>query len=311
METRSSIDSSRPQYYLRRFLQHLVLDKGLSDNTRSAYRNDIQRYLTFIENIKLTPENIARKNIEEYIILLKKLGMANSSIARNISAVRMFHLYLAENSISVHNPAGDIEVPKKGTYLPTVLTIPEVECILHSIDMSKLRGIRDRAVFEFMYATGVRVSEAVRVTKSDLNNEHGFCRIFGKGSKERIIPVGESALFYIKRYTNSVRMDLAKNGKAGDLLFLNMRGSGISRISVWKNLKSWAEQAGIKKNISPHTLRHSFATHLLEGGADLRAVQEMLGHSDISTTQIYTHLDREFLKEVIRTFHPREIKGNT
>ncbi|RKY82588.1 site-specific tyrosine recombinase XerD [candidate division KSB1 bacterium] len=307
MTIRSSDELKEFNQVLRRFMQHIVLDKGLSKNTRDAYQNDVARYLLFLKSKDYTSfDNISPLLINEFVIVLKKTGLANTSIARNISSVRAFHDFLVESGQTDNNPAADTEIPKLGKYLPVVLTINEVDGILKIIDMSTEKGIRDRALFEFMYATGVRVSEAVNIQVSDIFKSEGFCRIFGKGNKERIVPVGESALFYIEKYTSSVRKKMSKKGKSGAYLFLSRRGTKMSRISVWKNLKQYAVKAGIKKNISPHTLRHSFATHLLEGGADLRAVQEMLGHSDISTTQIYTHLDREFLKEVIRTFHPLE-----
>ncbi len=311
MEIHSSLKNSDFAFLLRRFLQHIILDQGLSDNTKEAYKNDIRRYLTFLQDRKIKSiRDVKQNHISELLMVLKKTGMANSSIARNISAIKMFHRFLTESGELTEDPVPNIETPKQKKYLPTVLSINEVEHILKTPDMKTKKGLRDRALFEFMYATGVRVSEAVNISFSEINLKDGFCRIYGKGSKERMVPIGDSAVYYINEYLSSVRPKFAAKGKAGDFLFLSARGTKMSRISVWKNLKEYAEKAGIKKNISPHTLRHSFATHLLEGGADLRAVQEMLGHADISTTQIYTHLDREFLKEVIKTFHPREISRN-
>lgn len=308
MEIRSSDRKSDFESLLRRFLQHIILDQGLSDNTKKAYQNDIKRYLSFLQGKRIeTLDDVESKHINELVMILKKTGMANSSIARNISAIKMFNMFLYENGELLQNPLLNFETPKLKKYLPTVLNINEVDQILRTPNLKTKKGLRDRALFEFMYATGVRVSEAVNISFSNLNLDEGFCRVFGKGSKERMVPIGDSAVYYINMYLKDVRPVLALKGKAGNFLFLSIRGTRMSRISVWKNLKEYALKAGIKKNISPHTLRHSFATHLLEGGADLRAVQEMLGHSDISTTQIYTHLDREFLKEVIRTFHPREI----
>jgi len=239
---------------------------------------------------------------------LYKAGMSATSLARNITTIRLFHRYLFGEDLVHSDITVNIELPKIGRKLPVVLEIHEVEKLLDQPEITEKKGLRDRAILEFLYATGVRVSELVNLDQSDVKSEEGFVKIFGKGSKERLVPVGNVALAFIDKYKRLVRNGLAAKGKSGDLLFLNMRGTGISRVSVWKIIKKYINQAGIEKNVSPHTLRHSFATHMLEGGADLRSVQEMLGHSDISTTQIYVHLDREYLKEVIQSFHPREQK---
>lgn len=294
---------------LGRFLNHLVLDKGLSPNTQAAYENDIRRYLVFLQErgIEDIPM-VCAQDVRDLVVLLSEMGMEKSSLARNITSIRMFHRYLVGENVMETDPSEHIEIPKKDHKLPIVLEIPEVERLLEQPDLSLPRGIRDRAMLEFMYAAGVRVSELVGLAQSDVMEEEGFARVFGKGSKERIVPVGDVAIQYILRYRRDVRPDFCRKDKAGDTLFLSMRGRQLTRVAVWKILKAYALEAGILKNISPHTLRHSFATHLLEGGADLRSVQEMLGHADISTTQIYTHLDREYLKEVIQTFHPREQK---
>ena len=245
----------------------------------------------------------------EFIVLLNTLGLAESSVVRNISSIRVFHKFLLLEELVKTDPSQNIEVPKRGRKLPVFLELQEVIQLLNQPDLSTNRGIRDRALFEFLYATGMRVSELIGISQSDLIREEKFVRVFGKGSKERIVPVGDVAFSYIDRYLKVVRPSLAKKQIGRGVLFLSMRGKPLTRMAVWKILKAYVEAAGIRKNVSPHTLRHSFATHLLEGGADLRSVQEMLGHADISTTQIYTHLDREYLKEVIQTFHPREQKG--
>jgi len=250
--------------------------------------------------------NVSAQDVRELIAFMSEMGMANSSLARNLTSIRMFHRYLMGEEIIHNDPTINIDVPKLVKKLPTVLEIHEVERLLAQPDESLYRGIRDKALLEFMYASGVRVSELVDLKKSDFFEEEGLARVLGKGSKERIVPVGDIAVRCVQRYSQRVRPELAMKGMGGDHLFLSMWGKPLTRVAVWKLLKSYGMEAGISKNISPHTLRHSFATHLLEGGADLRAVQEMLGHSDISTTQIYTHLDREYLKEVIQTFHPRE-----
>lgn len=295
------------KYLIDNFLDHAFIDKGLSKNTIAAYKNDIFRYLEYLDKGGITDINkVQGKDIQDYIHCLHEIGMASSSLARNITTIRLFHRYLFGEDIVGSDITVNIDLPKIGRKLPVVLEIQEVKILLEQPDLYDKKGIRDRAMLEFLYATGVRVSELVSLNQSNIFPQEGFVKIYGKGSKERIVPVGQVALRFIKKYKQSVRNELASRGKSKDLLFLNMRGSGISRISVWKILKNYVQKAGIKKNVSPHTLRHSFATHLLEGGADLRSVQEMLGHADIATTQIYVHLDREYLKEVIQTFHPRE-----
>ncbi len=292
---------------LNRFLDYLVLDKGLSQNTHDAYRNDISRFLHHLEGKGI--EDIVRcqtRNVEDLIIEMSRMGMAGSSLSRNISSIRMFYRYMIGENLLENDVTVTIEVPKRERRLPTVLEIGEVERLLEQPDLNQPKGIRDKALLELMYATGVRVSELIHLNQSDVLLEEGFSRIFGKGEKERIVPVGDIAIDSIKNYILTVRSLLAKRGAGEDLLFLSMRGRPLTRLAVWKILKEYVLKANISKKVSPHTLRHSFATHLLEGGADLRSVQEMLGHVDISTTQIYTHLDREYLKEVIQTFHPRE-----
>ncbi len=297
------------KYLANNFLDYAFLDKGLSRNTIAAYKNDIYRYLNFLDQHAGNDINkVQEKDVKVYIHSLHEIGMAPTSLARNITTIRLFHRYLFGENIVHSDITVNIELPKTGRKLPMVLEIHEVEKLLEQPDLTDKKGLRDRAMLEFLYATGVRVSELVNLNQSDINTKEGFVKVLGKGAKERLVPVGKVALSFIHKYKQSVREELAARGKSGDLLFLNMRGTGISRTSVWKILKKYIDQAGILKNVSPHTLRHSFATHLLEGGADLRSVQEMLGHSDISTTQIYVHLDREYLKEVIQTFHPREQK---
>jgi len=295
------------QAYLNKFLNYLLLDKGLSRNTYDAYKNDVERFLVFIDEIGVDEiSNVAPEQIREMIDLLKELGLLSSSIRRNVSSIRMFFRYLAGEEIIERDPAENIEVPRMERRLPSVLEIHEVEKILSIPDLSKPKGIRDRSMLEFLYATGVRVSELITIKQSDIIVEEKIVKIFGKGAKERIVPIGETALFFMEEYLNKVRPKLSMRGFGGNTLFLSMHGRVLTRVAVWKIIKCYVAIAGIRKNVTPHTFRHSFATHLLEGGANLRAVQEMLGHSDISTTQIYTHIDREYLKEVIQTFHPRE-----
>jgi integrase/recombinase XerD len=217
----------------------------------------------------------------------------------------MFHKFLTREGTTKNDPTQNIDTPKHSKTLPEVLNQNEVDAILRQPDTSEHLGKRDRAILETMYATGMRVTELITLRQSNVYNQDEIVRIFGKGSKERLVPIGKSALEWINRYIQEVRGTLSKKGKGLDVLFLNARGRPMSRMAVWNMVKTYTAKAGIKKEVHPHTFRHSFATHLLEGGADLRAVQEMLGHSDISTTQVYTHIDREYLKEVHRTFHPR------
>ena len=292
---------------LNRFLDHLFLDKGLSRNTHAAYAHDLERYLSYLHQHRIDDiSRVTPDDVREFVALLSGMGMASSSVARNLSSVRMFTRFLLLEGFLQSDPTERVELPKKSLHLPEILEIHEIETLMEQPDLEKPIGVRDRAMLEFLYATGVRVSELVGMNRSDVLEKEGFVRVFGKGSKERLVPVGEIAIDFMRRYRRDVRPGLARKGLGGDFLFLSMRGRPLTRVAVWKILKAYVLQAGIQKDVSPHTLRHSFATHLLEGGADLRSVQEMLGHADISTTQIYTHLDREYLKEVIQTFHPRE-----
>lgn len=291
----------------QRFLNYLYLDKGLSANTHEAYGRDLQRFFDYLDEQKIFPiENVKANDLRMFIQFLSSLGMASVSLARNITSLRMFFRFLTSERLVQEDPSRLIDLPKKTQYLPTVLEIHEIEKVLAQPDLKTPKGIRDRALLEFLYASGVRVSELIGISQTDLILPEGFVRVTGKGDKERLVPVGDIAISYVKSYQRSVRAELAEKRKDNDMLFLNLRGAPITRVAVWKILKAYVLQAGIQKNVSPHTLRHSFATHLLEGGAGLREVQEMLGHADISTTQIYTHLDRAYLKEVIRSFHPRE-----
>jgi integrase/recombinase XerD len=311
----STIPSSAPifpdlEIWERRFLDHAFLDKGLSENTRDAYRNDLRRYLRFLTERRVRDAGAAgRGDVDALVSLLLDLGLAASSISRNLTAVRMFHRFLQQEGAADSNPAQDAEVPKPRRKLPVVLNIPEMARILESPDDADPMGLRDRALLEFLYATGLRVSELISVAVKDVDEAERLVRVVGKGNRERIVPVGDVAIGYMQRYVKEVRSRIVRRRLSGDALFLSMRGRPLTRYAVWKILKIHLGRAGIDKPVSPHTFRHSFATHLLEGGADLRSVQELLGHADISTTQIYTHLDREFLREVILSFHPRERKA--
>lgn len=292
---------------LESFLNYMLIERNFSQNTREAYSNDLRRYLLFMEESAKTMESITAHHIEQFIGELYATGLEASSMARNISTIRSFHKFLVIEHTLDTNPAETLRLPKQARYLPTVLTVEEtlrlLETPLNTIPRSKFWS-RDKALLELLYATGVRVSELVNLQQQHLYLEAGFVKIFGKGSKERLVPVGNSAITWINHYRTGLRLSLVKSN-SDDYLFLNARGKKLSRMAIYTMVQHYAELAGIAKNISPHTFRHTFATHILEGGADLRAVQEMLGHSSIVTTQIYTHIDRSFIKEVHKTFHPR------
>jgi len=294
------------QQFFQDFLNYIKIECNLSENTIAAYKNDLTRYYYFLreQNI-LTPQKITVGIIRKYINTLADIGMSENSLARNISTLRSFHGYLLEENVIDDNPTEFIQAPKLTMKLPEILEINEIEEILQQTDLTTLKGIRDYAIIETLYSTGVRVSELIALKQKDLFLKEQLMIVFGKGKKERIVPFGKKARQAIDRYLQEVRTSLAQNRKSKDMLFLNMRGTPISRMGVWKIIRQYVEKAGIKKTVSPHVFRHSFATHLLEGGANLRAVQEMLGHSDISTTQIYTHLDKDYIIQQHKEFHPR------
>jgi len=292
--------------HLRSYLHFLELEKNASANTISSYKIDLARYLDYLETKEIIlPNKIKEKDIAAFLGLLREFGLSPSSVSRNLSSIKMFHKFLVGEGVSKMNPAENIETPKLSKTLPDVLNQDEIETILNQPNPVEPLAIRDKAILETLYATGMRVTEVITLKQSNVNKDEGIVRVFGKGSKERLVPIGKSALKWIAKYLNEVRGNLSKQGSGQDVLFLNARGRPMSRMAVWNIVRTYTTKSGIKKEVHPHTFRHSFATHLLEGGADLRAVQEMLGHVDIATTQIYTHIDREYLKEVHRTFHPR------
>jgi integrase/recombinase XerD len=294
------------QHLFQEFLNYIKIERNLTENTIAAYKNDLTRYYYFIKEHKiLTPDKITIQIIRDYIKTLAELGMSENSLARNISTLRSFHGYLLDENYIDDNPTEFIQGPKLMMKLPVVLEVAEIENILSQIDLSTAKGIRDYAMIETLYSTGVRVSELISIKQKDLFVEEHLIRVFGKGKKERIVPFGKKAYHSILNYLKEVRTTLAQKRKSHDMLFLNMRGTPISRMGVWKIIRQYVQLAGIDKQVSPHVFRHSFATHLLEGGANLRAVQEMLGHADISTTQIYTHLDKDFIVQQHKEFHPR------
>jgi integrase/recombinase XerD len=292
--------------HLRSYIHFLELEKNASQNTVASYRLDLERYIAFLSDRKINePARIKKKDISEYLGVLKNIGLGPKSLSRNISSIKMFHKFMVGEGITKHNPVENLEAPKLPKTLPDVLNPDEIESILNQPNTIEPLGIRDRTILETMYATGMRVAEVLSLKQSNIFFDDGIVRVFGKGSKERLIPIGRSARTWIQKYIRDVRGDLAKHGRGQDILFLNARGRPLSRMAIWNIVRTSTAKAGVTKEVHPHTFRHSFATHLLEGGADLRAVQEMLGHSDIATTQIYTHIDREYLKEVHKTFHPR------
>lgn len=285
---------------LSQFTNYLRAERGLSPNTVASYRGDAGQFLSYAKKSggALTPEVL-----RGFVQRLRRKGLSPSSISRKVSSLRLFSAFLVQERLRGSDISQDLETPVSVKKLPKVLDQKEVARLLEQPNLSKDLGIRDRAALELLYATGLRVSELLSLKLSDLFLEERLIRCSGKGSKERVVPIGSFAARWVTRYVQEVRPKLRKGGT--DLLILNGRGGRLSRMGFWRILRRYALQAGLK-DVTPHTLRHSFATHLLEGGADLRAVQEMLGHSSLATTQIYTHIDREYLKEVHRLYHPRE-----
>ena len=293
--------------YIDDFINFLIVERNLAQNSIEAYATDLNKYANFLHSRNISePSEINSNNIVAYLTELHKHELASLTIARNLSAVRMFHRFLHSELLTATDPSEIIGSPKLSKKLPVVLDQFETENLVEQPDISTKYGIRDRALLETAYATGVRVSELLKLELADLMFDQQVIRVFGKGSKVRIVPIGEGAIEYVEKYLDESRSLLIKKLNNTNVVFLNFHGKPLSRMGFWKIVNKYAVQAGISKPVSPHTIRHSFATHLIEGGADLRAVQEMLGHVNIATTQIYTHLDREYLKEVHRSFHPRE-----
>jgi integrase/recombinase XerD len=293
-----------------RYLHFLSLEKNASPNTLASYKLDVTRYVRFLEGLNVQDLRSVRSDqVSRFLLQLRERGLSPRSVNRSFSAIKGFHKFLVLEGVAPSDPTEAIIPPRLGRALPDVLTQDEVDAILaqpKAIPQDhRALWVRDRALLETLYATGMRVSELITLRQSDLLADQGLVRVFGKGSKERMVPIGHSALRWISRYRSECRPLLLKRRGTNNVLFLNARGTPMTRMAVWKIVQTYARRSEVGKEVHPHTFRHSFATHLLEGGADLRAVQEMLGHSDISTTQVYTHIDREYLKEVHRTFHPR------
>ena len=299
--------------YKKGFKAYLQLEKSLSDNSVQAYLRDIELLTNYLqeavpagklEKILKTPAELLLKDLQQFIKWINELGMTASSQARIISGIRAFYKYCLLENISKKDPTTLLEAPKLKRSLPDTLSFEEIENIITQIDLSKPEGGRNKAILETMYSCGLRVSEVVNLKISQLYLDVGFIRVLGKGDKERLVPIGRSAIKYIKVYKKDIRVHIAVKKGNEDILFLNRRGTKLSRVMIFYIIKDLVLKAGIKKTVSPHTFRHSFATHLVEGGADLRAVQEMLGHESITSTEIYTHLDREFLRKTLEQFHP-------
>ena len=292
--------------YKKGFKAFLQLEKSLSDNSVEAYLRDIEKLTLFLQekNNVQSPANVTLPDLQQFIRWVNELGMTPTSQARIISGIRSFYKYCLIENIVTKDPTTLLEAPKLKRALPDVLTFDEIEHIIGQIDLSKPEGGRNKAILETMYSCGLRVSEVVNLKLSAIYLDVGFIRVTGKGDKERLVPIGDSAVKYITIYKRDIRVHMPVKKGHEDYVFLNRRGAKLTRVMIFLILKELVKKAGITKNISPHTFRHSFATHLVEGGADLRAVQEMLGHESITTTEIYTHLDREFLRDTLQQFHP-------
>lgn len=291
-------------FHLDRFIDHLVVERGLSPRTIEAYRHDLETFASAMAGRGVhEPAHAGPADLREFVYDLKDRGLAPASIRRRLSAIRTYYRFLLAEGLVSNDPTERVELPRAWRRLPDALSRSDVEKLLDAPDPAHPLFWRDKALLEFAYAAGVRVSELTSLRVRDLVLEDGLAMVTGKGSKERVVPVGRAAVRSVATYLREVRPGLVRSGEGA--VFLNARGRPLSRMGVWKILRKHVDRAGIRKRVTPHTLRHSFATHLLEGGADLAAVQEMLGHADISTTQIYTHVEREYLREVHRRHHPR------
>jgi integrase/recombinase XerD len=299
------VDEIARDFLLERFDDYLAVEQGAAETTSEAYHRDLSRFVTYARSRgAAAPSSVTPVVLREYIYHLKDLGLAPSSIRRNVSAMRSYYRFLLGEGEVTRDPTERLETPKRWLTLPDVLTVADAEKLLAAPTLDEPLAFRDRALLELAYGAGLRVSEWVTLGVKDALLDEGLVRVFGKGSKERLVPIGRRAIAAVAVYQRELRPKLERGGGKG-ALFLNARGAPLSRMGAWKILRKYVTIAKIEKHVTPHTLRHSFATHLLEGGADLRAVQEMLGHASIATTQIYTHVDREFLRSVHRQYHPR------
>ncbi|HPN37102.1 MAG TPA: site-specific tyrosine recombinase XerD [Melioribacteraceae bacterium] len=294
------------EQFLIEFLTVLKLELNLSENTVNSYNTDIKKLLLFCKELKINDlDEIDYSDISLFLVKQKEEGISNSTTARYISAFKSFFNYLHQNKYIKNNPSERLKSNRRYRKLPVVLTIEEIDKIFAIPDVNTKLGLRDRGMLEVLYSSGLRVSELINLKVSDLFLADEVIRVLGKGNKQRIVPIGSSAIHWLNLYFLHARIFLEKKDKSKNIVFLNNRGTGLTRMGVWKIILYYTKEAKINKEVHPHTFRHSFATHLVEGGADLRAVQEMLGHADISTTQIYTHIDREYIKQMHREYHPR------
>lgn len=293
--------------YIQGFKSFLTLEKSLSSNSIEAYLHDVEKLFQFLEYKKyeISPKDIELKHLQEFLKWITELGMTARSQARVISGIKSFYKYLLLENILSDDPTSLLEAPKLGRKLPETLEVEDINKLIDGIDLSTPEGVRNKAMLETLYSCGLRVSELVNLKLSNLFLKDGFVKVIGKGDKERLAPIGSVAIKHITIYKEEVRCHIPVKKDQEDFLFLNRRGAKLTRVMVFTIIKTLAQKTGLKKHISPHTFRHSFATHLIEGGADLRAVQEMLGHESITTTEIYTHLDRDYLRQAIIQFHPR------
>ncbi|MBS1486870.1 MAG: site-specific tyrosine recombinase XerD [Bacteroidetes bacterium] len=295
------------QTYIKQFGQYLKLERSLSQNSIDAYLRDAEKLAQYNElsGLQKSPLKISTKELEKFIEYISELGMSAYSQARIISGIKAFYKFLNEEDLLDTNPAALLEAPKLGRKLPDTLAYTDIVMLLEAIDLSSPEGGRNRAMLEVLYSSGLRVSELVNLKLSNVYFDIGFLRVIGKGNKERLVPVGRDAMKFLKTYIEQIRVHIPTQKNFENYVFLNRLGKNLSRVMVFLVIKNLAQKTGLKKTISPHTFRHSFATHLIEGGADLRAVQDMLGHESITTTEIYTHLDRDYLRQVVQEFHPR------
>jgi len=295
------------QSYIKHFKNYLRLERSLSGNSVEAYVRDVEKLEEFLElnKIDLAPARVQEEHLSAFLKYIAELGLAAHSQARMLSGIKAFFKYLMLENEITEDPTELLESPRLPRKLPDVLSYEEIETMLSAIDHSTPEGTRNRAIMEVLYSSGLRVSELTDLQLTNCHFDIGFLRIIGKGDKMRLVPIGREAIKYTQIYLDHVRGDIAPQKGSEDIVFLNRRGGQLSRVMIFLMIKDTAEKAGIDKNVSPHTFRHSFATHLIEGGASLRAVQEMLGHESITTTEIYTHLDRDYLRQVITEFHPR------
>ncbi len=299
---------------LRNFRAHLKLERGMSDHTVSAYLRDLRKVPEFLtlRELELPPAQLERRHLEEFLAYLHDLGLGERSQARLLSALKTYYRYLITEELAAEDPTELLRGPKLSRAIPEVLSYDEIRRMLAAVDLSTDAGVRDRAILETLYACGLRVSELTGLRLTNLYLDIGYVKVVGKGNKERFVPIGDDAVKHLRLYLEGVRRRMLNiDAKSEDIVFLHRRGGGLSRISVFNMVKKIAAAAGIDKVVSPHTFRHSFATHLIEGGADLKAVQDMLGHESILTTEIYTHLDTSYLRDTILTFHPRNNGGRS